>query len=256
MSRHRLFVAFGYGCLYVVFCMEKIRIYSRSNLWIESRAQDLLNEIKARHQEFSPRGVSDPIDLLDPLIVSKILQVEFRVCADLGRFGHKGDRFAVAGSLDRNKRLVCVSAQFPPEEQRFTAAHEFGHFQLHPDEEIHRDRLIKGLSWKDGYRRPQKEREADYFAGCLLMPQRFVRREFTQLFGRTPLRIDDNLAWYLDRQDSSSIARPYADSIQRELALASVTHLGGGHFPSLAERFRVSVPSMAIRIWQLGLVAQ
>ena len=231
-------------------------IYSRSMPRIEGLAQNLLDEIKARHREFFPRGVSDPIDLLDPQIIAKILQVEFKVCADLGRFGHEGDRFAVAGSLDRNKRLICVSEHFPFEEQRFTWAHEFGHFLLHPDEMIHRDRPIKGLSWGDRDRRPPKEREADYFAGCLLIPQRFLRREFSQLFDEPPLRINEHLAWHLDRQDSSIIGRPYADSIERELALASVTHLGVGHFRSLAERFRVSVPSMAIRIWQLGLVEQ
>ena len=112
--------------------------------WIEDLAQNLLDEIKARHRDFFPRGVSNPIDLLDPSIIAKILKLEFRVCADLGRFGHKGDRFAVAGSLDRNKRLVCVSGQFAPEVQRFTAAHEFGHFELHPDQVIHRDRPSQG----------------------------------------------------------------------------------------------------------------
>ena len=227
---------------------------SRSIPWIEDRAQNLLDEIKARNREFFPCRVSDPVDLLDPQIVAKLLQFKFELCDDLGRFGYRGDRFAVAGSLDRARRLVCVSRQFPLEIQRFTAAHEFGHLQLHPDELVHRDRPIKGLSWNNTYRRPRKEREADYFAGCLLMPKRFVRQEFAALFGTPPIRIEENLAWYLDQQDSSIITRPYADSIQREIALASVTRLSGNHFPSLAERFRVSVPSMAIRIWQLGLV--
>lgn len=60
---------------------------------------------------------------------------------------------------------ILVNKNDPPVRQRFTIAHELGHFFLHKDilenEKIHIDTM---------YRMPEdKEKEVDYFAGALLM---------------------------------------------------------------------------------------
>ena len=158
--------------------------------------------------------------------------------------------------MNRHSRLICVLDSLKPTVARFTAAHEFGHFVLHPDEQMHRD--IPMDSHVHAKARSPKEEEADYFAACLLMPKPFVEQEFTRIFGdQLPLRVDENLAFHLNLNphDPDFLLRPTQDRWEKERALSIVTTLGDGHFESLAERFRVSPTAMARRLWELDLVA-
>ena len=227
--------------------------------WIERWAQDVLGQVKASHRQsplVATGSAFNPVDLLDPLVVAKVLGLEYREEPDLGQFGMKGDRFVVGGALNRPGHQVCVLDSLAPPVARFTAAHEFGHFVLHPDEQMHRDIQIDCHA-QVKHRSP-KEQEADYFAACLLMPAAFVKIEFTHIFGnQLPLRIDENLAFHLklNPHDPDFLLRPTRDRLERERALSIVTTLGGVRFESLAERFRVSTTAMAIRISELRLVA-
>ena len=226
---------------------------------VERRAQEVLDQVKARHRQ-SPLVANgsafNPVDLLNPLVVANVLGLEYREEPDLGRFGMKGRRFRVGGAFNRPSRLICVLDSLKPPVQRFTAAHEFGHYMLHPDEQMHRDIPIDCHA-QVKHRSP-KEQEADYLAACLLMPAAFVKIEFTRIFGnQLPLRIDENLAFHLklNPHDPDFLLRPTRDRLERERALSIVTTLGGVRFESLAERFRVSTTAMAIRISELRLVA-
>ena len=225
--------------------------------WIERWAQDVLGQVKASHRQsplVATGSAFNPVDLLDPLVVAKVLGLEYREEPDLGQFGMKGRRFRVGGAFNRPSRLICVLDSLKPQVRRFTAGHEFGHYMLHPDEQMHRDIPIDSHVKS----RSPKEEEADYFAACLLMPAAFVELEFTSIFGnQLPLRIDENLAFHLklNPHDPDFLLRPTRDRWERERALSIATALGGMHFESLAERFRVSSTAMAIRISELRLVA-
>ena len=65
--------------------------------------------------------------------------------------------------------------------KNFTIAHELGHWVLH-----------RNLT---GERTTQMEREADWFATCLLMPEKWVREEFSKLTDWLPAEMKvDSLA--------------------------------------------------------------
>jgi len=90
---------------------------------------------------------------------------------------------------DRGRWLICLNANEPEGRQRFSLAHEFKHVLDHTTKSrLYRDKPYLRAG-------DQAERIADYFAGCLLMPKRHVKRLFgerlslirlSDAFGVTP----------------------------------------------------------------------
>lgn len=154
------------------------------------------------------------------------------------------------------KTLFRSLMKFPPRVWRFTGAHELGHWLLHPNKVVmHRDRPILDLSAKRTVREVE-EKEADYFAACYLMPPKLVCAKVRQTFGlKLPIRIDDDIAYWLDPNEPDELSRPRVDSDVRELTLAGAISFQGRHFKSLAEQFHVSQRAMAIRLKELGIFA-
>lgn len=111
--------------------------------------------------------------------------------------------------------VIAVNPSQHPNRQRFTIAHELGHFFCHPSRAEHVDRDFRvhwrnressqGINWE--------EIEANRFAAELLMPERFLR---TDLAGTAAL--------------SESVIR------------------------SLATRYRVSSVAMKFRLLNLGIL--
>jgi len=190
-------------------------------------------------------------EVLDPELAANHLGIAYAIHESLGKFGAGDDQFEVAGCIDRQRNIIAVSRKFPLEILRFTAAHEIGHWLLHPDEIMHRDRPIKGLDVGTQPRR-EPEKEADFFAACFLMPGKLVTRSFERLFGRNFV-IDENAAFQLSPSDLNAFLRPRQHSLSRELILATARTFNGLHFNSLADQFSVSPTTMAIRLRELGL---
>lgn len=200
-----------------------------------------------------PEHVS-PLKLFEPSLAAKHLGLHFESYPTLGDFGGQNDRHTLAGFLNRDKKQMGVSQRFSMEVQRFTAAHELGHYKLHPDQMAFRDRPIGGLNTHAC--RSSIEAEADYFAACFLMPRNLVIERFSQIFGtKHPIIINDALAWHLVGNNFSELLNAPIDSLVREKAIARCDHIGTDYFASLAEQFHVSVESMAIRIKELRLIA-
>jgi len=89
--------------------------------------------------------------------------------------------------------IVGVNSIHHPNRQRFTIAHELGHFQLHRDvlsSEVHVDKnfpvLMRDTNSATGW--DKREIEANQFAAALLMPRAFIQ----QALGARPLDIDDD----------------------------------------------------------------
>jgi hypothetical protein len=88
----------------------------------------------------------------------------------------------VAGMIARDRRrggpsgfVITVNANDNRRRQRFTLAHEIGHFLLH------RDLMDEGIVDDTMYRSPLGEwyeRQADRFAGDCLLPAKLVRAEY------------------------------------------------------------------------------
>lgn len=99
------------------------------------------------------------------------------------------------------------------------------------------------------------EREANYFAGVFLLPTEFLTKVFKARFGAAPFVFNEAAAHFLRPDDIASLLRPYPGSRVRSVALASVRSYAGRAFGnSLAQFFKVSVASMAIRLRELELV--
>ena len=114
-----------------------------------------------------------------------------------------------------DKAIIGVNSLHHPNRQRFTIAHEIGHFFLHKGEQIIIDRGFR-VNFRDdesGKAENPEEIEANYFAAELLMP--------------TDLLVQDLKGKIIDVED---------DSIIRELA----------------EKYRVSPQALSYRLVNVG----
>lgn len=223
---------------------------------IQQEAREVQKLIWSRRHEIWPEGSPQPIRMLEPEIAAHALGVNFEFHQELILLNRRSSKYEIAGLLDRQARKIAVAEQFPDETVRFTGAHEIGHWVLHEDETMHRDRPVKGL---DGEMlvRPQKEKEADYFAACFLMPEKLVIEAFESTFMASGQFIfDDTAAFWLNRNDPEALLRADSGSLDRALALSSAQSYGGRHFNSLAKQFRVSATTMAIRLNELNLIGE
>jgi Zn-dependent peptidase ImmA (M78 family) len=86
------------------------------------------------------------------------------------------DGLPVSGAAHWNGRywIITVNAEEPLFRQRFSVMHEFKHVLDHTTKHLlYRDRPFQTAP-------EQAERVADYFAACLLMPKRVVKRLWCQ----------------------------------------------------------------------------
>jgi len=117
---------------------------------------------------------------------------------------------------------------------------------------IHRDRPVFDI---EGGGRSRYEREADYFAACLLVPRRLLEDEFDKRFHvGPPLPLTDAVAFNLCGTSAHALMRAGPSSYEFSAAVASARSFNGRHFRSLADTFNVSVSSMAIRLRELELL--
>ena len=79
----------------------------------------------------------------------------------------------ISGLLKKEEEVIGVNKTHHPLRQRFTIAHELGHFLLgHGMGEEHQEEMID-----DVFDRPQpQEREANLFASSLLMPEDWIKK--------------------------------------------------------------------------------
>nr|WP_320166315.1 ImmA/IrrE family metallo-endopeptidase [uncultured Methylophaga sp.] len=222
---------------------------------INEQARNLLLEIWKEKERIWPNQQKTPIEIINVQAAAQILGVNYLELPNLGdqRFALKGRQYAVAGLLDRQANKIAVSTEHTPEITRFTGAHEIGHFLMHPGEVMHRDMPLDGSS-KIGQRN-EREKEADYFAACFLVPEKLLLYHFNKQFlGNVPFAFDDTTSFHLNPDNPNHLLRSEQSSLEREFALARCTSYNGKHFHSLSNIFKVSNSVMAIRMKELGLV--
>lgn len=67
---------------------------------------------------------------------------------------------------------MAISSNESPVRQRFTIAHELGHFFLHPQKDTFIE--YRDNKYKKKVVRSTEEKEANFFAASLLMPKKFI----------------------------------------------------------------------------------
>ena len=95
--------------------------------------------------------------------------------ADVTYEAYDGD---VSGMIYRydGHAVIGVNSTHAPTRQRFTVAHEIGHYVLHDGQPMFIDRFLTRVNWRNGESNTE-EIEANQFAAELLMPREFVARE-------------------------------------------------------------------------------
>lgn len=97
---------------------------------------------------------------------------------------------SVSGILvvKNGKKVIGVNKRHHPNRQRFTIAHEIGHFVLHhrysrdPNNDIHIDKKWAYFrAAMPGQIVDERERQANQFAAALLMPEQLVGKLIEQL---------------------------------------------------------------------------
>jgi Zn-dependent peptidase ImmA (M78 family) len=91
----------------------------------------------------------------------------------------------VSGALIRNTDSVVIAVNSAQHEnrQRFTIAHELGHFLLHRGTRVHFDEDFR-IDYRDATSSDATKREeieANGFAAALLMPERILMRDWLKL---------------------------------------------------------------------------
>ncbi len=218
---------------------------------IERKARDLQTKIwKARKWLWSEGVPSEPVDILDPEIAARYIGYDYELSDQLGSFQEKGNKIEVAGIIDPIVKKISVSRRLPHNTYRFTAAHELGHVVLHNQTHMHRDRPIDGAI----PRRERTEKEADKFATFYLMPEKLVKKYFEEVFGLSPFFLTEDTAFALNNDASGNIMLGRMNIRDISRVLAKAEYYNGMHVKSLANRFRVSVETMAIRLEELKLI--
>ena len=195
---------------------------------------------------------TEPLDVLKPELALRKMGYKISRPATLGEYEADNAAFEIAGIIDPIKQEVSISKRFTAEVQLFTGAHELGHAIMHNNALPHRDRPIDGSS--STTRRDQFEIEADLFAACFLMPHRQIRKHFRARFGTDQFHLNSAAAFKLGFRSVNDLIKHHPNLRSVSYYLASAISYDGEFFQSLAEQFRVSSTTMAIRIEELGIV--
>jgi Zn-dependent peptidase ImmA (M78 family) len=169
--------------------------------------------------------------------------------------GHTGTAEPLVARCIRAEKKIVLLASLPEPVKRYTLAHELGHAVLHseiPDcNASSRPRLLSMLSNSTRYPNAQYseiERQAEVFARELLMPERAVRRQFSQFFGVHQLH------------GFSETCRGFTPQAQRDRSVdvrqvaEEIANSRGTSGSSLADFFGVSGRAMSKRLVELCLV--
>lgn len=165
-------------------------------------------------------------------------------------------RVALAGLLDRHKSLIAVSAGMRLEIKRFTAAHEIGHFILHPEIVSLREDPRTDVTLRAVFR-SLREKEADLFAAELLMPERFLNQAFARLWGDDDIdgrQLDDDTAYYLTQGKLSARQMSALSPLERAKLVACEIPMTSADALPMAEIFGVSSTAMGIQLLDLERV--
>lgn len=129
---------------------------------------------------------------------------------------------------------------------RFTLAHELGHWCCHQGEKD----VASGWWRRDVDREAAREKEANRFAGALLIPTDHLREHWHREFGAGPITHKD-LAPQREQLIRQEIERrkfqPLGEDAEDKLMFE-------GAISQLAAKFEVSPQALRIRAEQLGLI--
>lgn len=91
-----------------------------------------------------------------------------------------GDEISGLLITENGRSIIGYNSVEPIVRQRFTLAHELGHYVLHTDDKLFVDKIMYRKNFSSTKERIQ-ESEANAFAAAILMPKELLRKEFDSL---------------------------------------------------------------------------
>jgi len=219
---------------------------------IEEFARGVQNAIwKHKETIWKSEAPSNYLEIIEPKVILKRLGYQYLQTQYLGLHEVEGETFEVAGVIDSSKKYVAISENFGKQTMNFTMAHELGHALLHPNRVLHRDRPLDGT--QSLVQKDFRERQADKFAACFLMPRKHVISELKRRFNTNKIYLDNKIANDLGLK--LDVLRKQCKT-KNDFArfIANTKQLTFRSFSSLAEQFGVSAGAMAIRLEELDLI--
>jgi Zn-dependent peptidase ImmA (M78 family) len=161
---------------------------------------------------------------------------------------------------------IVIDESLDPEENpskegryRFTLAHECGHWRLHrylfakdpAQVSLFNDQAAPSVICRSSQAKEPVEWQADFYASCLLMPQRLIMAEFDKMSPDRKPRV---------LRPEMPIDHPYSEIERMTDEFGNSIGAGADDFilenfaRPLAERFLVSPIAMRIRLEKLGLL--
>jgi hypothetical protein len=196
----------------------------------------------ADYEAISGYPVTPPIPVEDMIERSLGLTLSFEDLETI--LGSTG----VLGATYVGARLICINErlleQGPEGRLIFTCAHEVGHWVLHrryaqvaKRQSVTEDVIV----CRTGNARERIEWQADYFAGCLLMPEEAVVSSFHAAFAR------DALVLHNTKSTIGPAGRFIDPCVENWARIAAMMCEAGGFT-------NVSMHAMIIRLQELGLL--
>jgi hypothetical protein len=190
--------------------------------------------------------------VIPPIPVENIIEQYLDLDLEFIDFGELHGMKDVFGATFVRERRIAISESLLGESSEgrmiFTCAHETGHWCLHRQYVNVAER--SGLKQAAVFCRTENARasvewQADYFAGCLLMPASKVRETFFQAFGTECLEIFNTVK----ALDHTVLGVNYCDP-----NCAENWHVVSDIVRSYGNFTNVSKQAMIIRLQELGLV--
>jgi hypothetical protein len=187
-----------------------------------------------------------------PIPAEEILECHLGLSLDFADLRARFGDAHILGAIWIDTKKVLIDQSLDPSgdqrregRYRFTVGHEAGHWVLH------RHQLLEARSaplfdakpepsviCRDTVNKPPIERQADYFASYLLMPEEMVRRQWAEVTGsREPYVAEDEINQLRGRYGLAEDEQPTVEIAKR-----------------MARVFRVSGQSMQIRLVGLKLI--
>lgn len=236
---------------------QGIEVPPLSSCQIAAKADAVLVEFAKRFG----RITKPPIEIED--LATTVLPLTFGF-SDLQT--QLGDR--VHGAIWFSRQHILIDDALNPDHfpnslgrYRFTLAHELGHWQLHRFLFIEDDghavlfgnNEVPDVICRKDHARPLVERQADEFAGCLLMPEWLLRPAWRQLTGSDEPICDSQLSELVPSMKRIRFLLN-ADGIEDEPD--PIRLMREVFCEPLAVEFTVSDEAMRIQLETLGLFAE
>ncbi len=231
--------------------MRVAQIGERREQLIRSRARALA------HKYLTLPGRTLPVDPRD--IATELLGLGFEEPEEIGTvLGGNSMRVEVVGAFDRTQRKIIVARRgCNATTRRFTAAHEIGHYEIHPGLSLLRESPRTEPEIRTALRTP-REREEDIFVSEFLIPSDHLADLFGRMFGTAidGSQLTDDDAYLLSEGNLRASQMMQMEPLELAKLVAKGSSFVRSDSRSLVEIFDVSTTAMAIQLLDSRLVSK